>query len=248
MKIKTNNLFFLLAIALISAFFIINHNLADIALAQVNEALRTTKKIYIKTTQVIKPNSTIKLSVKFHRQEHSLSCEVAALKMALNYKGVKVSENELIKKLPFAEPKIKKNNTWGDPNIGFVGNIDGKMPNTGYGVYAKPIVVLANDYRPAKIVQNAGLNDLIIALEKENPIVVWTVIGPTKDISWKTPDGKKIKAFQIEHAQVLIGYTGNKDNIKKIILLDPIYGEIYWDKQLFLNRWEILDRQAIVIE
>jgi len=132
--------------------------------------------------------------------------------------------------------------------LGFVGKIDGKMPNTGYGVYAKPILEIAKKYRAASMIENAGLNDLINELSNKNPIVVWTVIGPEKDISWKTPEGKKIKAYQIEHAQVVIGFTGSQDNIKKIILLDPVYGEVYWDKQYFLRKWSMLDRQAIVIK
>jgi hypothetical protein len=53
------------------------------------------KKIYIKATQVIKPESTIKLNVKLHKQEHSLSCEVAALKMALNYKKIQTKNLDL---------------------------------------------------------------------------------------------------------------------------------------------------------
>ena len=90
------------------------------------------KEVYYEALRVIVPvNPAIKLAVAYHRQEHGLSCEVASLLMALNYKGIEVTENELIRQLPVSDPGPRqKDNTWGDPNLGFVGNIDGIMPNT----------------------------------------------------------------------------------------------------------------------
>ena len=97
---------------------------------------RSVKKIYYKIQNLKEEPATIKLDVPYHRQEHSLSCEIAALKMALDYYGLKISESDLIKELVFnTKDSRSKNNIWGDPDLGFVGNIDGKIPNGGYGVY-----------------------------------------------------------------------------------------------------------------
>lgn len=210
--------------------------------------VNAVKKIYYKITTILPVNPAVNLKVPYHRQEHALSCEVAALLMALNYKGAKVTENELIKQMPVSDPGPRQpGNIWGDPNLGFVGNINGTMPNTGYGVYEKPIYDLATKYRAAKIINNGTINDLLIELSDNNPIVVWGVIGHGKDISWQTPEGKIISAKLDEHARTLIGFTGQSDNPKLMILLDPIFGRIRMTISDFQTNWDKLDNKAVVI-
>lgn len=207
------------------------------------------KKIVFQAATIIPVHPAVNLKVTWHRQEHALSCEVAALWMALNYKDVKVTETELIKQLPISDPNPRnlKDNTWGDPNLGFVGNINGRMPNTGYGVYQQPIYDLATKYRSARIITNGTIADLTTELSNNNPVVVWGVVGKGKDISWKTPEGKVITAKLDEHARTLIGFTGKSDNPKLMILLDPIYGEIRLSIADFQKNWEKLDKKAVVI-
>lgn len=216
---------------------------------QINEIKRLTKKIYYQASTIVPSKPTIKLAVEFHKQEHALSCEVASLVMALNFKGSEVTESQLISFLPISDPKPRdqKNNLWGDPNLGFVGDINGKMPNTGYGVYDKPIYNLAINFRPAKIIKNGDVNILIEMISNNNPVIVWGVAGSGKDISWQTKEGKKINAHYIEHARLLIGFTGSKENPHSLILLDPIYGEIKMTTKNFIKNWEIMDKMAIAI-
>jgi len=208
------------------------------------------KKIYYEVERIIIPiKPAVRLNVSYHRQQHALSCEVASLLMALNYKGVKVTENELIAQLPVSDPAPRqRGNIWGDPNLGFVGNINGMMPNTGYGVYDQPIYDLATKYRTAKIMTNATVNDLIAELGNGNAVVVWGVIGGGKDISWKTTDGQTINAKMDEHARTLIGFTGASNDPQLMILLDPIYGEIRLPVADFLKNWQRLDQRAVAVE
>ena len=208
------------------------------------------KKIYYEVVRVIIPiKPAIKLNVPYHRQQHALSCEVASLLMALNYKGVNVTENELIARLPVSDPGPRqRGNIWGDPNLGFVGNVNGSMPNTGYGVYDQPIYDLATKYRTAKIMTNATVDDLTAELGNGNAIVVWGVIGGGKDISWKTSDGQTIYAKMDEHARTLIGFTGQSNDPQLMILLDPIYGEIRLPVADFLKNWGRLDQRAVAVE
>jgi uncharacterized protein YvpB len=208
------------------------------------------KKMYYQVMRVVNPiEPAVHLAVPYHHQERTLSCEVAALKMALNYRGIEVTENELIEQLPIADPGPRRaGNIWGDPNVGFVGNIDGTMPNIGYGVYEQPIYDLASKYRNAKIITDATLKDLIAELTDGNPIVVWGVkLGTNKDISWKTPEGKQIDAYLDEHARTLIGYTGTSADPKLMILLDPVYGEIRLSIEKFIKDWAVLDNKAVVV-
>jgi uncharacterized protein YvpB len=206
------------------------------------------KKILYQVTSILPIKPAIRLAVPYHRQEHSLSCEIASLLMALKYRGINIAENELIIQLAVSDFGPRQvGNIWGDPNLGFVGSIDGAVPNTGYGVYEQPIYDLALKYRPAKIITNGTLNDLLAELNDNNPIVVWGVSGSGRDISWKTIDGKTINAKFDEHARTLIGYTGKSNNPQLIILLDPIYGEIRMKTKDFLVNWGKLDNRAVVI-
>lgn len=192
----------------------------------------------------------VKLDVPYHRQEHALSCEVAALTMALQYYDVAITESTLLADLPYdtREPRNRRANTWGDPNRGFVGNIDGTIPNSGYGVYEPPILELAKKYRPARIISGAPLTDLLVEVALGHPVIVWGPIGSGRDISWHTPEGEYVHAVYAEHTRVLMGFTGTADDPQKIILLDPVYGTLVWSREAFLKNWALLDNRAVVIE
>ncbi len=164
------------------------------------------------------------LNIPYHHQAHSLSCEIAALQMALNEKNIYITESTLLKFLPFSDRGSRHlGNIWGDPEIGFVGNIDGSMPNSGYGVYEQPIKNLAEIFRRAMIMNDASLDDLLTELDHGNPILVWGNVSTGKDISWHTPQGKYIHAIIGEHVRVMSGYTGTHENPTSIILMDPLY-------------------------
>ncbi|MDD5110372.1 MAG: C39 family peptidase [Patescibacteria group bacterium] len=194
-------------------------------------------------------NLAVKLDVPFHRQEHALSCEVAALQMALEYYKVPVTESELIAALPFVtrEPR-GKNNVWGDPDLGFVGNIDGVSPKTGYGVYAKPIAALAQKYRTARNITGATLTELLQEVQAQRPVVVWGTLSSGRDTSWMTPEGKKVKAVVGEHARVVVGFFGTLEEPTRILLQDPIYGTITMTRQKFIQNWGLLGNMAVVVE
>lgn len=193
------------------------------------------------------------LTVPLYKQKYSLSCEVASLRMALAYKWVYVEEDDLIKDLVFATKNpITKNlqtgeTVWGDPNLGFVGIINGKMPVTGYGVYEKPILDLALKYRKSAILLPATLDTLVYELSRSNPVVVWGSLTEGKDISWKDYEGNFIKAVAGEHARVAIGFKGEISNPTHIVLIDPIYGKMEMTKERFLADWGLLENKGVVV-
>ncbi len=187
--------------------------------------------------------------VPFHRQEHALSCEIASLKMALGYYGVEVSESELISQLRVdTQTRRQPGNIWGDPEKGFVGDIDGEMPNSGYGVYEEPIAEVANKYRIAKPFKQALLEDILNAVAEKHPVIVWVPLAGGYDISWTTPEGKTIPAVYGEHARVLIGFSGTINEPKDLFFLDPVYGEIRVSKKEFVKGWNLLYNRAVIVE
>jgi uncharacterized protein YvpB len=191
--------------------------------------------------------SITKLDVAFDRQDHNLSCEFAALSMALKYKGANVGEAPLINIVGF-DPTVKNNGIWGNPNVAFVGDIDGHQPSTGYGVYWDPIAIAAKTYRTAKSFSGWTVAQLTAEIKKGNPVVVWGTAGSGKRIDWKTPQGGNVVAVSGEHARVAIGFIGPAENPTKIITMDPLYGEKYFTRSSFEWNWGLLGYSGVVVE
>lgn len=209
---------------------------------------RVGKQIYysaIATMPQMKP-ATRDLGVRFHRQEHALSCEIASLKMALNFKLKDVSETELWVHMPYDDYAPRRiGNIWGDPDNGFVGSINGSMPDGGYGIHEGPIADLARRYGEAKAINGGSLAELIKEIDAGNPVIVWSGYG--KDISWYTPEGKFVRAYKGTHVRVLTGYVGSAANPESLIMMDPIYGKVWWSQEKFMNQWEALGKRAVVV-
>ena len=193
-----------------------------------------------------KPKANVKLAVAMHRQEHALSCEAAALLMALRYRGVPVTETQLIQGMGF-DPTPKRRGVWGDPQLAFVGDINGRQPSTGYGVYWEPIARVAAKYRRAEAATGKPMAELAGTLAQGNPVVVWGFVGSGQRIDWKTPHGAAVKAVMGEHARVAIGFSGPANVPTGFYLMDPIYGEIYMTRSQFDRNWSALDRGMVTI-
>ncbi|MCZ2845886.1 MAG: Ig-like domain-containing protein [Candidatus Bathyarchaeota archaeon] len=191
---------------------------------------------------------TFKLPVPLDFQDYPLSCEAAALKMALRYKGIGASENQIMNYVGI-DSSPRQGNIWGDPYNIYVGSLNGRQNTTGYGVYWGPIARAAKVWRPAsKSFSGWGVSDLTKELKSGNPIVVWGVIGAgAYQDSWSTQDGKYIYAWKGEHARVVIGFIGSSASPTKFILNDPYVGQIYWSTSSFLSNWNIFNRSGVVV-
>lgn len=188
------------------------------------------------------------LNIKLDWQDHPLSCEAASLKMALKGKGIEVSEEEIMEKIGQDKtPHIGK--VWGDPHKAYVGNIDGKICVSGFGVFWEPLARAANFWRPAEAFQNWKLEDLTKEIELGNPVIVWGALptGKLTDCSWFTPEGKYIKAFKETHVRLVIGFIGDQKNPEKIILNDPLAGRLFWPTSFFMKNWEVFGFSGVVI-
>jgi uncharacterized protein YvpB len=201
------------------------------------------------------PTATAKLRVPFLKQEHALSCEVATLRMALAYRGITVSERELLDAVGF-DPTPRRGSvwstrataTWGDPDDAFVGAVDGIMPKTGYGVHAGPIGRVAGRYRTAEVIENGTATMLADAIASGNPVITWGFLpGNGQPLVWRTQVGKEVRAVNGEHTRVVIGYTGTREQPIGFFAIDPIYGEQYWKVEKFMENWAPLGRTGVVV-
>lgn len=193
-------------------------------------------------------NDITLIKIPFHWQEHPLSCEAASLKMALSAKGISVSEDDIMKIIGY-DLSPRKDNVWGNPNVAFVGNIDGKICSTGFGVFKEPVAKAASYWRDAEHFSGWNLEKLVKEIQLGNPVIFWGVLptGSLTDCSWQTKDGQYIKAFKETHVRLVIGFVGNPENPSKIIMKDPLQGDLYWPVQDFLTNWKVYDYSGVVI-
>lgn len=171
-------------------------------------------------------------------------CEVTSLAMILNYCGVKVSKNELASKINTV-PLNDINNKKGNPNIGFVGDM---VNGPGLSVYNGPIFDLAKKYAGKKAVNltNSPFVDLLKKVAKGSPVWVITTnnFAPgAKFKKWVTLQGTIYITYS-EHSAVITGYD------KEYIYVNDPYGfkNRKVDRESFINAWEEMGKQAILIE
>ena len=200
----------------------------------------------INTNQSCTPFGGIKLDVPLAKQKRALSCEAAALTSALNYFGVNVSEEQIIKKMPF-DKTAKGSETWGDPDLGFVGDIDGRSIISGYGIYWKPVARLSSEWIKADWLENGSVKDITDEIKKKRPVLVWISALENADIVyWKTPNGKRVRALQDQHVIVINGFEGSADLPVGFHVMDPDEGIKYMDYNDFIARWDRFYRPAVV--
>lgn len=199
------------------------------------------------TTSFTTESFVMKLNVPAFLQRYTLSCEAAALRMALAFKGIVESEDSLLNHIGF-DPTPKNGNIWGDPHNAFVGDVKGRQMISGYGVYWEPIERVAKIFRSARAFTGGSINDLTKELNSGHPVQVWTYSKGGRPTTWNTPGGKTIQAVSGEHSVVVKGYVGPAENPRQIIINDPLIGEIYLSQQDFLSRWNSLGKSGVVIQ
>jgi len=142
--------------------------------------------------------SSVNLSVPLIKQIYSLSCEAAALEMSLSYKGIRVSQDQLIGDIGFSKPinrqEFGEKTIWGDPDEGFVGNYKGvyaKVQNQtlvgdGWGTNEGPVLRVAKKYLPNSYARTgATLEDIKDALFQDQPVIIWLVQRYHSPITWE---------------------------------------------------------------
>jgi uncharacterized protein YvpB len=166
--------------------------------------------------------------------------------MALAAKGIFVSENDIMAKVGY-DPTPHAGDTWGDPYVAYVGNIDGKQNTTGYGVYWDPIAKAGSAWRPSEAFTGWTTAQVLQEVQQGNAVVAWGVYGNGYEDSWTTPGGKFIYAWKGEHARTVVGFTGTPENPSRIILNDPYAGRITWTRQQFERDFGIFGNAGVVV-
>lgn len=171
-----------------------------------------------------------KLGVPYFRQAHALSCEAASLRMALAYYGVSTNDDEILGRIGYnPQPRDLATNTWQDPNVEFVGDVNGKLNVTGWGVYAGPVARVARSFgRSADVIYSPSSASVASAIHAGRPVVMWGVMGLTAvDDSWNTASSGVVHAAKNQHVRLVYGVEGSAENPIGFFLHDPIRGSVY---------------------
>jgi len=175
-------------------------------------------------------------------------CESIALYNLLRFYNINVTPNEIVEQLKKgAGPYRDGTNIYGgNPEIEFVG--DPRDPR-GYGVYQKPIIDVANKFKPG-IIDYSGhsLNEVLNIVQKKIPVQVWGSIN-MKDTkictSWiYPPTNEKINWICDLHSVVIVGY-----NSTKIYVSDSYTGKIEeYNRNQFEKMYNLFGKRAIYYE
>lgn len=185
------------------------------------------------------------LNIPVYYQQHNLSCELASLKMALQFKSVNVTEDHLLSLIPTRAET--RGATWADPDLYFVGDVNGRQNTTGYGVHAAPIAALARNYRSANVISGWTVQQLAETLSNDNPVVIWGTAGTAKKDSWTTPEGRTVSTWVGEHARTAIGFTGTVQNPTSFYINDPIFGRLKWTPAQLKANWGTFGNMGVEV-
>ncbi len=179
-------------------------------------------------------STVVKLNVPLHKQTYGQSCEASALRMALEYRGIKTTDMAILEQMGYdgvVAKTINGKTIWTDPHKQYVGDRDGDQQKlTGYGVFAEPTAAASEKNGRAAEVKNDVQTDWIVRqLYAGNPVILWGVSVKISDTVWYTEAGETVNAPLRTHTRLVIGFKGDPNNPAGFYLNDPATGtEKYW--------------------
>jgi uncharacterized protein YvpB len=193
--------------------------------------------------------------VPYLSQVYELSCEEAALQMALARQGVNVTQAQVLQaegvdgRAGFFDSSGVLH--WGNPDKVFVGDVNGsEVALTGYGTYAATISRVAAAYGMNVISAGEGIapQDLYRAVLTNHPTVAWISFDyqfhPAGSmVTW---DGQVVQyEGPIEHAVTVVGVTQDS------VLIDnpwPSLGQQWVSKSQFEAAYNTYHDMAVVLQ
>ena len=190
--------------------------------------------------------------------DYPTGCEAASCCMLLKYYGFSITLNQMISIIPRKNLYTKNGKTYGpDINEMFVGDPRCTYTSStpGYGVFSpavtkalqKAIDQRSGGYTAVKI-SGCSFNELLSKVSAGHPVIVWATYkmkNPTQVNAWYIEGtGKYFEYPRGTHVMILSGYS--KDSV---VTVDPYgNGVLEFSRDLFNKRWELLGRQAIILE
>lgn len=190
--------------------------------------------------------------------DYPTGCEAASCCMLLKYYGFSITLDQMVSIIPRKNLYKKNGKTYGpDINEMFVGDPRCTYTSStpGYGVFSpavtkalqKAIDQRSGGYTAVKI-SGCTFDELLSKVSDGHPVIVWATYKmkkPTQVNAWYIEStGKYFEYPRGTHVMILSGYS--KDSVTTV---DPYgNGVLEFSRDLFEDRWELLGRQAIILE
>jgi uncharacterized protein YvpB len=194
----------------------------------------------------------IKLGVPAYKQTFGRSCELSSLRMALAFRGIRVSDMDILGRMAYnPRPRDTATNSWDNPNEMFVGQVNTQSWSQGYGVHAGPLAAAGRSYGRGATA-HFGVSPAFIAsqIHAGNPVIFYGHISPPRPDAWNTSSGV-VQTTTSMHARVVYGVVGRADAPVGFHIIDPWTGsKVYWTAgQLAanMNAAPPVSNQAVVV-
>jgi uncharacterized protein YvpB len=189
--------------------------------------------------------------VPYYRQVYSLSCEAAALEMALGHQGIAVDQTRELNDMNIDWRPAYYDSSglrWGDPYTNFVGDPNGsELWLTGYGTYSSNVARVARLYGGTVLVEgeNVAPSTVYQAVLDNHPVVAWIAFDWKYHAAWSylAFDGRSIPyAGGVEHAVTVVGV-----NPTSVLVYNPWDGPQWVSKSTFEAAYGTYHDMAVVM-
>ena len=198
----------------------------------------------------VRPTSR-QLNVPYFHQDYALSCEAAALQMALGYEGIGASQADILNVMgiDYRHPVISNGQFhWGDPYANFVGDPNGsEVNNTGYGTYASTVFSAAGHYggNVVTVAEGFAASDVYNAILDGHPVIAWIAFDYANhtNTNYSAFDGRVVQfGSPYEHAVTVVGV-----NDSSVVVNDPWRGPMWVSKGTFETGYAVFNHMAVVL-
>jgi len=195
------------------------------------------------------PPKLIDVPIVCQLPELKNGCEVTSLTMVLQWAKINANKMTLasqIAKDPTPYSVVNGVIHWGNPNVGFVGDITGNA--IGFGVYHGPVLKLAQQYHGAVDLSGQSFEQILTHVTAGYPVWVITSFSfaPVPADQWHeviSPEGTYQMTYN-EHSVVITGFTN------EFVWINDPYANIK-NRQLsrgpFEAAWVQFGNQSIVL-
>jgi len=191
-------------------------------------------------------------NVRYSRQQYALSCEAAALEMALSHEGIFAGQSQLLSSMTVDGRAGYYDGYgtlhWGDPYVNFVGNPNGsEVDLTGYGTYYSTVARVAKAMGGHVVDSGTGVSpqQLYADVLAGHPVVAWI----TSDWShrgtsyWRAFDGRRVPwAGPAEHAVAVVGVSSSA-----VYVYNPVSGAQWVSRKTFEGAYSTYSDMVVVI-
>ena len=204
------------------------------------------------------PPGSVVLNVPYFAQVYSLSCEEAALQMALAYEGINRNQDEILAEIGVDRrpPELDGAGNvvhWGNPYSNFVGDPNGYREGaqygsrSGYGTYYPTIARAATAFGGRVLAAGEGIKPqaLYDAISAHHPSVVWVAwqYSPHPVTTYVAFDGTPVMyGAPWEHAVTLVGVSP-----ASVLINNPHGGQEWISRAVFERAYEMFNQMAVTL-